>query len=266
MIKDITLGQYYQTDSLLHRLDPRTKIICTFLYMISVFLVRDVAGYAIAGVFLVFAIAISRVPVKFMVRGLKGIMFILLFTAVINIFFTPGEVIFTFMKVSITREGLKVGIRMVIRLVYLVMGSSILTLTTTPGRLTDGLEKVFKPLKKFKVPVHEVAMTMSIALGFIPILTEELDRIMKAQSARGADFESKQLTKRVKSMIPLIVPLFVSAFRRAGDLATAMEARCYRGGEGRTKLHPLKYKKRDYLTYLIVLAYLGAVIAVGIIF
>ena len=264
MLRDITLGQYYPAESLLHKLDPRVKIICTFIYMISVFLVRDPAGYAVAGAFLVSMIVLSRVPFKFMVRGLKGIMFILLFTAVFNVFFTPGEVLFSFWKLKVTREGLRVGIRMVIRLMFLVIGSSIMTLTTTPNRLTVGLEKVFKPLERFKLPVHEVAMMMSIALGFIPILVSELDRIMKAQSARGVNFESKRLTERVKSMIPLLIPLFVSAFRRAGELATAMEARCYHGGEGRTRMKPLRYKKRDILAYIVVLVYLGAVIAVGI--
>ncbi len=233
--------------------------------MISIFLVRDPAGYAAAGAFLVSMIVISRVPFKFMVRGLRGIMFILIFTAVFNVFFTPGEVMFSLWKLNVTREGIRVGVRMVIRIVFLVIGSSLMTLTTTPNRLTDGLEKVFRPLARFKIPVHEAAMTMSIALGFIPILVNELDRITKAQSARGADFENKRLTVRVKSMIPLLVPLFISAFRRAGDLATAMEARCYHGGEGRTKMKPLRYVKRDIIAYLIVFAYLGAVIAIGIV-
>lgn len=266
MIRDITLGQYYPVESVLHKLDPRLKIIGTFLYIISLFLVRDLPGYAVAGVFLAFMIAISHVPFKFMVRGLKGILFILFFTAIFNVFFTPGEVLVSLWKLDITKEGLRVGARMVVRLVFLVIGSSIMTLTTTPNRLTDGLERVLKPLQKFKLPVHEVAMMMSIALGFIPILVEELDKIMKAQSARGADFDSKKLSVRLKSMIPVLVPLFVSAFRRAGDLATAMEARCYHGGEGRTKLKPLRYMKRDYIAYLILFAYLGIIILVEIMF
>lgn len=266
MIRDITLGQYYQAESVLHKLDPRLKIIGTFLYIISLFLVRDLLGYAIACVFLVSMIVLSHVPFKFMIKGLKGILVILIFTAVFNVFFTPGEVLFSFWKLSVTREGIKVGARMVVRLIFLVIGSSIMTLTTTPNRLTDGLEKILKPLKRFKLPVHEVAMMMSIALGFIPILVEELDKIMKAQSARGADFDSKKLTVRIKSMIPVLVPLFVSAFRRAGDLAVAMEARCYHGGDGRTKFKPLKYMKRDYIAYLVLILYLGTVITAGIVF
>ena len=266
MLRDITLGQYYPADSQLHKLDPRVKIICTFLYIISIFLVRDAAGYLVACAFLVSMIVLSHVPFKFMVRGLKGILFILIFTAVFNVFFTPGEVLFSVWKFNVTKEGLRVGFRMVIRLVFIVIGSSIMTLTTTPNRLTDGLEKVLKPLKRFKLPVHEIAMMMSIALSFIPILMEELDKIMKAQSARGADFESRKLSVRIKSMIPILVPLFVSAFRRAGDLATAMEARCYHGGDGRTRLKPLRYMRRDYIAYLIVFLYFCAVVAVGIFF
>ena len=266
MLRDITLGQYYPSESVLHKLDPRVKIIGTFIYIISIFLVRDIWGYTVSFIFLAAMIRLSRVPVRFMLRGLKGILFILLFTSVFNVFFTPGEVLFTLWKLNITREGLRVAVRMILRLAFLVVGSSIMTLTTTPNRLTDGLESVLKPLKRLKVPVHEIAMMMSIALGFIPILVEELDKIMKAQSARGADFENKKLSVRVKSMIPVLVPLFVSAFKRAGDLANAMEARCYHGGEGRTRLRPLKYVKRDILAYLAVFSYLAAVIAVGIIF
>lgn len=266
MIRDITLGQYYQTESVLHKLDPRLKITGTFLYIISLFLVRDLLGYAIACAFLVTMIVLSHVPFKFMIKGLKGILVILIFTAVFNVFFTPGEVLFSFWRLSITREGIKVGARMVVRLIFLIIGSSIMTLTTTPNRLTDGLEMLLKPLKRIKLPVHEVAMMMSIALGFIPILIEELDKIMKAQSARGADFDSKKLSVRIKSMIPVLVPLFVSAFRRAGDLAVAMEARCYHGGDGRTKFKPLRYVKRDYIAYLILIIYLGIVITAGIVF
>lgn len=266
MIRDITLGQYYPAESVIHKMDPRLKIIGTFLYIISLFLVRDLPGYAVAGIFLASVIAISHVPLKFMVRGLKGILFILIFTAVLNVFFTPGEVLASIWKLNITKEGLRVGARMVIRLVFLVMGSSVMTLTTTPNRLTDGLERVLKPLKRFKLPVHEVAMMMSIALGFIPILVEELDKIMKAQSARGANFDSKKLSERMKSLIPVLVPLFVSAFRRAGDLAVAMEARCYHGGDGRTKLKPLRYMKRDYIAYLILIIYLSIIILLGILF
>ena len=266
MLRDITLGQYYPAESLIHRLDPRTKIIGTFIYMISIFLIRDIWGYLAAFIFLALMIRISHVPFRFMVRGLKGIFIILLFTAVFNLFFTPGEVLVSIWKLNITREGIRVAVRMVIRLVFLVIGTSIMTLTTTPNSLTDGLERVFKPLKRFKLPVHEIAMMMSIALGFIPILIEELDKIMKAQSARGADFENGRLTARIKAMIPVLIPLFVSAFRHAGDLATAMEARCYHGGEGRTRMKPLRYRKQDYSAYAVVLLYFAAVITLGIVF
>ena len=266
MIRDITLGQYYPGDSLIHRLDARAKIIATLLYIIELFVVNNFWGFLIAGAAIFAVIVLSHVPFKFMVRGLKGILVLLIFTGVVNVFLTPGEVLVSVWKFNITREGLKVGSRMVIRLVFLVIGSSLMTLTTTPNRLTDGLERVLKPLKRFKLPVHEVAMIMSIALGFIPILIEELDKIMKAQSARGADFESKKLSARIKSMVPILVPLFVSAFRRAGDLATAMESRCYHGGEGRTKLKPLRYRRADYIAYLVLILYFILIIAVGIIF
>jgi energy-coupling factor transport system permease protein len=266
MIRDITLGQYYPAESVLHKLDPRAKIIGTFLYLLSLFLVRDVIGYVIAFIFLITMIIKSHVPFKFMVRGLKGILVILIFTAVINIFLTPGEILYSVWKFNITREGLRVAVRMIIRLIFLVLGTSLMTLTTTPNSLTDGLEKLMRPLKRLKVPVHEVAMMMSIALAFIPILIEELDKIMKAQTARGADFDNKKLSVRVRNMVPVLVPLFVSAFRRAGDLALAMEARCYHGDVGRTRMKPLKYAKRDYLAYFVMILYLAVVIAVGIIF
>ncbi|MCR5234379.1 MAG: energy-coupling factor transporter transmembrane protein EcfT [Lachnospiraceae bacterium] len=266
MIRDITLGQYYPAESVLHKLDPRVKITGTFLYLLSLFLVRDVIGYVIAFIFLIAMIIKSRVPFKFMVKGLKGILVILIFTAVINIFLTPGEILYSVWKFNITREGLRVAVRMIIRLIFLVLGTSLMTLTTTPNSLTDGLEKLMKPLKRLKVPVHEVAMMMSIALAFIPILIEELDKIMKAQTARGADFDNRKLSVRVRNMVPVLVPLFVSAFRRAGDLALAMEARCYHGDAGRTRMKPLKYAKRDYLAYVVMILYLAAVIAVGVIF
>lgn len=266
MIRDITLGQYYPAESVLHKLDPRVKITGTFLYLLSLFLVRDVIGYAVAFIFLITMIIKSRVPFKFMVKGLKGILVILIFTAVINIFLTPGEILYSVWKFNITREGLRVAVRMIIRLIFLVLGTSLMTLTTTPNSLTDGLEKLMKPLKRLKVPVHEVAMMMSIALAFIPILIEELDKIMKAQTARGADFDNRKLSVRVRNMVPVLVPLFVSAFRRAGDLALAMEARCYHGDAGRTRMKPLKYAKRDYLAYVVMILYLAAVIVVGVIF
>lgn len=247
MLRDITLGQYYQTDSVIHRLDPRVKLVTTFFYIISLFIVDNWIGYLAAGLFLLAVIKLSKVPFKFMVRGMKSIVFLLLIAVVFNLFLTPGEPLVTIWKLRITKEGIRLAGFMAVRLVFLIMGSSVMTLTTTPNNLTDALEKLLKPLKFFKVPVHEIAMMMSIALRFIPILLEETDKIMKAQIARGADFESGNLIKKAKSLVPLLVPLFISAFRRANDLAMAMEARCYRGGEQRTKMKPLIYRKRDFL-------------------
>ncbi len=263
MLRDITLGQYYQTDSVIHRLDPRVKLVTTLCYIISLFIVDNWIGYVIAGIFLLMVIKLSKVPFKFMVRGMKSIVFLLLFAAVFNLFLTPGEPVLEFWKLSITKEGIRLASLMAVRLVFLIMGSSVMTLTTTPNNLTDALEKLLGPLRVLKVPVHEIAMMMSIALRFIPILLEETDKIMKAQIARGADFESGNLIKKVKSMVPLLVPLFISAFRRANDLAMAMEARCYRGGEHRTKMKPLVYKKRDGLAYGIVVCYLTLCIVCG---
>ncbi len=266
MLRDITLGQYYRTESVIHSLDPRVKIVATFSFIISLFLVKNFIGYIIAGLFLVFCIRLSKVPPKFIFRGMKTIFFILIITMLFNLFLTPGIPLVTFWKFQITKEGLKLAIMMGIRLVFLITGSSIMTLTTTPNNLTDGLEDLLKPLKKLRVPVHEISMMMSIALRFIPILMEETDKIMKAQMARGADFESGSLMTRAKSLIPLLVPLFVSAFRRANDLAMAMEARCYRGGEGRTKMKPLVYKRRDAIAYLVIVLYLAAIVVLGRIF
>lgn len=263
MLRDITLGQYYQTDSVIHRLDPRVKLVTTICYIISLFIVDNLTGYAIAGLFLILVIKLSKVPFRFMIRGMKAILFLLLIAVVFNLFLTPGEVIFSYWKLKITKEGIRLALFMAIRLCFLIMGSSVMTLTTTPNNLTDGMEKLLKPLKLFKVPVHEIAMMMSIALRFIPILLEETDKIMKAQIARGADFESGNLIKKAKSLVPLLVPLFISAFRRANDLAMAMEARCYRGGDNRTKMKPLVYQKRDRLAYGTVCIYLALCIGIG---
>ena len=265
MLRDITLGQYYPVDSLLHRLDPRTKLFGTLVYIVSLFIADNLWAYLAATIFLITAIKLSNVPVKFMVRGLKSIMFLLLLSVSFNLFLTPGTPIFKIGFLQMTWEGLRFAAFMAIRLVYLVMGSTILTLTTTPNQLTDGLEKSLGFLKKVGVPVHEVSMMMSIALRFIPILIEETDKIMKAQMARGADFESGNLIQKAKSMVPLLVPLFVSAFRRATDLAMAMEARCYRGGEGRTKMKPLKYAKRDHMVYGAYLVYFVVAILLKVI-
>ena len=263
MLRDITLGQYYQTDSVIHRLDPRVKLGGTLLFIISLFLYKHYLGYVTAVLFLGIVIKLSHVPFRFMVRGMRAILFLLLLTVVFNLFLTPGTELVSFWKLTITWEGLWTAVTMAVRLTMLIIGSSIMTLTTTPNNLTDGMEKMMRPLRIFKVPVHEVAMMMSIALRFIPILLEETDKIMKAQIARGADFESGNIFKRAKALVPLLVPLFVSAFRRANDLAMAMEARCYRGGEGRTKMKPLIYQRRDRLAYLIIVVYLVVGIAVG---
>ncbi|MDO4168707.1 MAG: energy-coupling factor transporter transmembrane component T [Lachnospiraceae bacterium] len=261
MMRDITLGQYYRADSLLHHLDPRTKIVGTVLYIISLFVCKSIPAYVLAAIFLAVVIKISTVPFSYMVRGLKAVFTILLFSVFLNMFFIPGKVILDLGFCDITREGLQTAIFMAIRLVFLILGSSLMTLTTTPNQLTDGMEKLLGPLKKINIPVHEIAMMMSIALRFIPILTEELDKIMKAQMARGAEFDQGNLIKKVKSVVPVLVPLFISSVRRATDLAMAMESRCYHGGEGRTKMKPLVYQKRDYIIYVLLWGYLFVMIA-----
>ena len=257
MLRDITIGQYYPADSVIHRLDPRVKLFATLIYVISLFCAKGVFGFGISVLFLAVVIRLSKVPFKFMVKGLKAIMILMIITAAFNVFLTPGEVLVSFWIFKITKEGLKNAVMMTARLIFLILGTSIMTLTTTPNQLTDGLEKALRPLNKIKIPVHAIAMMMSIALRFIPKLVEETDKIMKAQMARGADFESGNLLKRVKNMIPLLVPLFVSAFRRADDLAMAMEARCYHGGEGRTKMKPLTYARRDYIAYTVIVTFLA---------
>ena len=264
MIRDITIGQYYPAKSILHRLDPRVKIVCTLLYLVSLFLFRSIPGYLATTVFLIAVIRMSKVPLSYIMKGLKPIIFLLLITVLFNLFLTrSGEVLFQNWIFTITAGGLQTAVYMGIRLIYLIIGSSLMTFTTTPNELTDGIEALLGPLKKLRVPVHEVAMMMSIALRFIPILLEETDKIMKAQIARGADLESGNLIQRAKSMIPILVPLFVSAFRRANDLAMAMESRCYRGGEGRTKMKPLRYRSRDYIAYIVVIVYVIAVVLIG---
>lgn len=264
MIRDITIGQYYPVESRIHRLDPRVKIVCTLLFLVSLFIQNSLLGYVIATVFLAAVICLSRVPLRYIVKGLKPIVILLLFTVVMNLFLTRGgETLAHFWIFTITENGLRTSVFMAVRLMYLVAGSSIMTFTTSPNALTDGLEKLLHPLNRIHVPVHEVAMIMSIALRFIPILLEETDKIMKAQMARGADFESGNLIQRAKAMLPILVPLFVSAFRRANDLAMAMEARCYHGGDGRTKMKPLRYKGRDRLAYALTLLYVVIIFAVG---
>ena len=264
MIRDITIGQYYPANSKLHRLDPRVKIVCTFLFLISLFCFQNIWGYVVATIFLASIIRISKVPFKFIVKGLRPVIMLLMITVLFNLFLTKmGTVIFEAWVFKITDEGLRTAGFMTVRLIYLILGSSLMTFTTTPNALTDGIEKLLWPLRKIKLPVHEIAMMMSIALRFIPILLEETDKIMKAQIARGADLESGNIIQKAKAMIPILVPLFVSAFRRATDLAMAMEARCYRGGEGRTKMKPLVYQKKDYIAYAIMIVYFVVAVLVG---
>ena len=255
MMRDITLGQYYPVDSPVHRLDPRAKIILTFLFIVAVFLVKDLLLYIPILAYLAFVVYMARLPYGMMVRSLKPMRILLLFTFVLNLFFGAGSTeLLRLGSIVIWQEGLLNALHFSFRLVFLVSGSSILTLTTAPVTLTDGLERLASPLKIVRFPAHEMAMMMTIALRFIPTLVEEADKIMKAQTARGADFETGNLVARARAMVPLLVPLFISAFRRAGDLAMAMEARCYRGGEGRTRLHVLKLTKRDALGFLSMAA------------
>jgi len=260
MLRDITIGQYYDVDSPVHRLDPRTKVLGTVFYIVGLFLVHSLMGFAVAAICLLLLIKTSKIPLWFIVRGQKSIAMLLLFTVVLNMFMVKGDVLIGIGFLKITYQGLYTAIFMGLRLIMLVIGCSMMTLTTTPLQLTDGLERLLRPLKKIKVPVHDIAMMMSIALRFIPILMEETDKIMKAQSARGADFETGSLFRRAKSLIPVLVPLFISAFRRADELATAMEARCYRGDEGRTKMKELKYRGADYAAKAIMVLFLLAMI------
>ena len=265
MIRDITIGQYYPADSVIHKLDPRVKLVGTLLYLLSLlFMFKNILGYMVGIAFLLFCVKMAKVPFKYMTRGLKAIIMLLMITVFFNLFLTPGgATLLAVGPVKITENGLTSAVYMGIRLIFLIMGSSLMTLTTTPNQLTDGIESLLRPLNLIKVPVHEIAMMMSIALRFIPILLEETDKIMKAQIARGADLENGKLIERVKAMVPIFVPLFVSAFRRANDLAMAMEARCYRGGDGRTKMKPLIYGKRDYAAYAVLTAYMLLAFACG---
>ena len=261
MLKDITLGQYFPGNSVIHRLDPRTKLIGLVVYIVALFLAVNWASYAAAFVFLALCIGISRIPLRSFFRGLKPLLFILVFTAVLNIFFTAGEtVLVKFWVITITLEGLIHAAFMLIRIMLLVTSTFLLTYTTSPISLTDGLEALLSPLKLIRVPVHELSMMMCIALRFIPTLIEETDKIMSAQKARGADFESGKLMERVKALVPILVPLFISAFRRADELATAMECRCYQGGDGRTKMKLLRYKLRDVRTFLVLTLVLAGII------
>lgn len=264
MLKDITLGQYYPVESFVHSLDPRAKIVLTIVFMVAVFLGSSLFATIPIVLFILLTARLANLPIKMLLKGIKPLRIILIFTFVLNLFFTAGDTILVeWWKIRITREGLMSAVRFSLRLVFLVTGASVLTLTTQPVALTDGLERLLSPLAKIGFPAHELAMMMSIALRFIPTLLEEADKIMKAQMARGADFESGNLIQRAKAMVPLLVPLFVSAFRRAGDLAMAMEARCYHGGQGRTRLRILKLGKNDLLAALGTCALVAAVILIG---
>ena len=262
MLKDITLGQYFPGKSVIHRMDPRTKLVILVLYIVALFVASGPASYGLIFLFLVTAIIISRIPLKAFVRGMKPMIFILVFTGLLNLLFTKeGTELYSVWIISITSDGIIRAAYMVARIIMLISGTFLLTYTTSPIALTDGLESLLNPLKVIKVPVHELAMMMCIALRFIPTLIEETDKIMSAQKARGADFETGNLMERIKAMIPILVPLFISAFRRADELATAMECRCYHGGDGRTKMKLLRYKRRDLVAYAISLMLIGGVIA-----
>ncbi len=261
MIRDITLGQYYPGDSLIHRLDARTKIIATLLYLIELFVVNNFYGFLIAAAALFAVIAVSRVPLRFIFRGLTAVFLIIAFTFLLNLFMVDGRVLWHWKFLTITYEGLSRAFFMAVRLVLIIIGSSIMTLTTKPVELTDGLEKLLYPFSKIGLPSHEIALMMTIALRFIPTLMEETDKIIKAQQARGADFESGNLFQRAKSLIPILVPLFVSSFRIAQDLALAMEARCYHGGTGRTRMNEIRFDRGDAVAAVLMVLFLAVIIA-----
>ena len=260
MLKDITLGQYFPGNTVVHRLDPRTKLLMVVVYIVALFLAKWWVSYGVMLAFLVTAVMLSHIKPKALFRGLKPLIVIMVFTALINLFYSDGEVLVKFWIFRITREGIVQAAFLVLRIMMLVTGTFLLTYTTSPIALTDGMESLLSPLKKLHFPVHELSMMMSIALRFIPTLIEETDKIISAQKARGADFESGNIFRRAKALVPILVPLFVSAFRRADELATAMECRCYHGDEGRTKLKQLHYRARDIITLLLGAALLGGII------
>ncbi|MDO4743888.1 MAG: energy-coupling factor transporter transmembrane component T [Clostridia bacterium] len=265
MLKDITLGQYFPGSSFIHRLDPRTKILCIIVYITVIFCIKSLLGYALLAVFTALLIILSKIPARFVLKGLKPIMMFVAITAIFNLLLTDGRILWQWGFLKITHEGLMAAIYMVLRLFFLVLGTSLLTLTTSPIALTDGIEQLLSPLKKVGVPAHEFAMMMTIALRFVPTLLEETDKIIKAQTARGVDFESGNLLNRAKAMIPILIPLFISAFRRADDLAVAMECRCYSGGENRTRLRDLKMTYRDAIYWLANLVFAGLIVVTNII-
>lgn len=256
MLKDITIGQHYPTGSVVHKLDPRTKIIGTFVFMAGLFTIRDFDAYLVVMAALLITIISSKVPIRYVMKGLRPLMVLITVTFLINLLMTSGQVFFALGPITMTWEGLRQGVFMALRLIFLIVGTSLLTLTTSPITLTDGIEQLLNPLKRIRVPAHELAMMMTIALRFIPTLLEETDKIMKAQMARGADFESGNLINRAQSLVPLLVPLFISSFRRADDLAMAMEARCYRGGENRTRMKALKWRMIDGFALMMIFSYL----------
>ena len=260
MLKDITLGQYFPGDTPAHKLDPRTKIILVILYIVALFQAKNLLTYALMAVTFVLCARVSKVGARALLKGLKPVVIIVLFTGFLNLFFTPGETLFELGFLRLTDQGVYNALRMVVRIMLLIMGTFLLTYTTSPIALTDALERMLNPLKKLHVPIHELSMIMSIALRFIPTLIEETDKIMSAQKARGADFESGNLIQKAKALVPVLVPLFVSSFRRADELAVAMECRCYHGGEGRTRLHVLHFAGRDYVALV-----LGCVITAAVI-
>ena len=260
MIRDITLGQYYPADSPVHRLDARVKITAAMLYIVELFIVNNFAGFLIAGAALFAVIALSRVPLRFIFRGLTAVFLIIFFTVILNIFLTDGRVLWHWKFITISYEGVTRAAFMAIRLVLLIIGSSMLTLTTKPIELTDGLEKLMSPLSKIGVPSHEIALMMTIALRFIPTLMEETDKIIKAQQARGADFESGSIIQRAKSLIPILIPLFISSFRIAQELALAMESRCYHGGKGRTRMNEIRFHRGDAIAAVLLIIFLVIII------
>ncbi len=266
MLKDITLGQYFPGTSFIHKLDPRTKILCIIVYITIIFCIKSYIGYGVLALFTALCIISSKLPVKYVLKGLKPIMVFVVITALFNLFFTGGEVAWSWGFLKITYEGMNLAAFMVLRLFFLVLGTSLLTLTTSPIALTDGIERLLSPFKKIGVPAHELAMMMSIALRFVPTLLEETEKIIKAQTARGADFETGNIIRRAKAMIPILIPLFISAFRRADELAVAMECRCYRGGENRTRLRALKMSRTDLFGWIVIIIFSSAIVVTNIFF
>ena len=261
MIKDITIGQFFPGQSVIHRLDPRMKLLITVLYIVMLFIAKSFSGLGAGVIFMLIGFLLSGIPIKMMLKSVKPILPIIIFTGILNLFFiTSGNIIFEWKFIKITDNGLRTMAFMAIRIILLIFGTSLLTYTTSPITLTDAIERVLSPLKIIKFPAHEIAMMMTIALRFIPTLIEETDKIMSAQKARGADLESGNLIRRAKALIPILIPLFVSAFRRAEDLALAMECRCYRGGEGRTRLKQLKTAPRDYFALALTVIFIAAII------